>query len=179
MKYFIVRQDKKYKNTPIIKNWIQNYDIKSLQEGRYSKLPSYQSFFIEPSENTVFLDILVNPYFLCSLQVKKVLELFEPNMKYHDIVLIDKTTQTVNQYFLPELKPIDCLLKESVFDKNHFHLEKAVLNPDKIGQTSIFRLHGVEEQTVVIRLDLVEMLLRKGIKGLSIFETAIKEPVLF
>lgn len=173
MKYFILKQDKEYKNAPKFINWFQNYDMQSYEAGNYQKLPERKVIEIEANTNTTFLDVLTNPFFLVTKEVKKVLNLFEPNMEFRQILCLDRKNKLGKQYFLPCIPFIACLSPDSQFNLDHSILLKTVLEEDKIPDKGIFWLAGVKSRYVVVRLDIVEAILRKEVYGIDLQEVEV------
>lgn len=173
MKYFIVKQDNEYKNAPRFINWFQNYDMESYEAGHYSRLPDRKVIEIEPNANTTFIDVLSNPFFLVSKEIKKVLSLFEPNMEFRQILCLDRKNQLGHQYFLPCLPFISCISPKSQFNLDHSMLLKPVLEEEKIPDKGIFILGDVKSRYVVMRLDVVETILRKKVYGIELEEVEI------
>lgn len=173
MIYFIVRQDKDYKNAPRFINWFQNYDMQSYEKGAYSRLPERKVIEIEANANTTFIDVLSNPFFLVSKEIKKVLSLFEPNMEYRQILCLDSKNQLGHQYFLPCLPFISCISEKSHFNLDHSMLLKPVLEEEKIPDKGMFLLGDVKSRYVVMRLDVVEAILRKKVYGIELEEVEV------
>ena len=48
-----------------------------------------------------------------------------------------------------------------------------VLNEEKIGANTVFRIKGCDKSCIAARLDVVESLLRRGIQGITIEEVQL------
>ncbi len=66
-------------------------------------------------------------------------------------------------YYAPIFQRISCLSSESQWNRWGNRVEKCVLDREAIGDAGIFRVGGTENRIVVIRLDVAESLLRRGI----------------
>lgn len=90
------------------------------------------------------------------------MELYEPNMDYRQIVLIDKKKNKAVQYFMPHLQIVDCLGEGTVFNMDHSELKQIVLDKNKIPDKTIFQLDRVSSRYVVVNLNVLESFLRRG-----------------
>lgn len=170
MRYFLIKEEKRYGNFPEIVNWYQKKEARQLVEKEYEKLPDRILFTVKGNSDTNYLDILFHPFFLIGKPVKKVLELYEPNYQFKEIIYLDHKNRHVEEYFFPILPEIDCLSKESEYNLDHSVVTKAVLDLKKVRDYSIFCLKGVKNRHVVIRLDLAESILRRRARGFLLEE---------
>lgn len=162
MRYFIIEEDKKVKNLPHILNWMKTIDARNLKWGSYHKLPEISTLYIQKDDFAVFTDILSRPFFMLSKNLQEIIKLYEPNMGYRQVVLIDYKKECAAQYFLPHLQVIDCLTKDTKFNLDHSMIERAVVEQNKIGEKAIFQLGQVSNRYVVVRFDVLESFLRRG-----------------
>lgn len=172
MRYFLLEQDEGYINIPRPVNW-----FKKLTPGRamesVKKLPNREIFGVETGEDPVFLDLMTDPLVLVSEKVKKCLSLYEPNMPFKEIVLLDRTKRVAQNYFVPTLAEIDCLTKNSEYTNWNYDLKYIELEKRKLRDKAIFTIKGPQKQKIVIRLDAAESLLRRGAKGLMLKEVEV------
>lgn len=174
MRYFLIKPNKQYQNLPEVINWYEKEEARRLLQKEYDRLPEQMLFPIRGDENTNYLDVLFHPFFLLSKPIKKVLELYEPNYDYKGITYINPKMRQVKDYFYPILPEISCLTEESQYNLDHIVVTKAVINRWKVGDVSLFRLQDVKNKQIIIRLDLVESLLRRGAKGFVLEEVKCK-----
>ena len=64
-------------------------------------------------------------------------------------------------YFLPILPIINCLSNQSEFIHEDIDISRGVIIERETTGRGIFQLAGIETQRVVIRLDLLESILRR------------------
>lgn len=170
MRYFFIEEDKNYVNRVRVHNLGKKIPSEILYHKAYLKIPKRIVLEIEPNKKTDFVDFIMVPFIMFSEKIKKVLDVFEPNMQYREIVLLDKTYEKAEVYYLPILKEIDCLGKDTVFNLDHSIIKKPVLNKSKIEDQSIFRLMEGSASSCVIRMDLLECILRREAYGFQISE---------
>lgn len=170
MRYFLVEEDKNYVNRVKVRNWTKKISAKILYNKSYFQIPKRIVMEIEPNPKTDFVDFIMVPFLMVSEKVKKVIDVFEPNMQYREIVLLDKKYEKAEVYYLPILKEMDCLGKNTVFNLDHSIIKKPVLNRGKAEDKSIFRLAEGPASVCVVRMDLLECLLRREAYGFQISE---------
>lgn len=175
MRYFRIEADRKYTTLPQIINWYQQIDNRDLNKEGYDKIPKRTLLFIQPNKNTIFLDVVSSPFFLISEMVKDCVALYEPNLSYKEMILLDQKNSRTQSYFHPMLRELDCLSNNAVFNLDHSELKTIELDEEKIEDKAIFRLAGVSKWYVIVRLDLLESLLRRGAVGLSIQEVNVRK----
>lgn len=175
MRYFKIEADRKYTASPQIINWYQQLDNRDLKTGSYDKIPKRTLLRIQPNQNTVFLDIVSSPFFLISEMIKECVALYEPNLSYKEMILLDHKNSRMQPYFHPMLRELDCLSENAVFNLDHSELKTMELDEEKLEDKAMFRLAGVSRWYVIARLDLLESLLRRGAVGLSIQEVNVRK----
>lgn len=173
MLFFQMETDRKYVNKPMIINWVEKFPVQDLYEGHYMKIPKRVILNIRSNPATEFVDIISTPFLLVSQKVKKVMELYEPNLQFKEIILLDRKNAFAEEYFLPLLTVKDVLSEKSVFTNNHSVLEKAVLLKEKVGDTAVFFADGAPREAGIWRLDIIESLLFRGAKGFVLNEAAL------
>lgn len=175
MRFFLMKPDKRFQNVPEIVNWYQNKEVRVLMKEEYTRLPKRILFGVKGDENTNYFDVLFHPFFLISERVQKIVSLYEPNLFYKEIIFLNQKMHQAETYYLPILPQIDCLTEKSQFNLDHSKVTRATICARKIGDTTIFRLSGVKDRQIIIRLDLAESLMRRMAKGFLLEETEYEE----
>lgn len=173
MKYFLLEEDARITHSPRILLWHKKIDIRDICMEKAYKLPARELLFIESSPDTIFTDIISSPFFLVSAKIKKTIQMYEPNVILKELVLLDQTYERAERYYLPVFAEIDCMDEESVFNLNHSELKRIVMDREKITDSAIFRIAGIEKQYIVGNLDIVESILKRGCTGLQLTELEI------
>lgn len=129
--------------------------------GFSGKLPELLSFRFSGREVLPELDVYERELFLISERFQRVLSLYEPRMVSKRLLLLKEEEK--REYRIPILKEIPCLSEKS---SRRFggELEKGILIREKIPDLSLFRI----PDHVVIRVDLAESLLKRGVDGFSL-----------
>lgn len=162
MRYFLINEDKKLTERPQLLNWYQKIPEQYLTWGTYHKVPEKTVLYVKENSKLYFPDIMTFPFLMINKKLKSVLDLYEPNMGYRQVILIDKKHEYAAQYFLPHLQKFDCISDKSVFNTDHSYLVKPVLNEENLKDKCIFELAGVKNRHIITRLDFLESVLRRG-----------------
>lgn len=169
MKYFLVEEDIRNR-IPYGININRELDIRKIHTGYYHKIPSTNVIEFNIKNEMIFPDILSCPLYLISKLCLEVLEFYEPDLTYKLIYLLNKKSKVNRVYYMPALYEADCLSKKSVFNNNRSKIKQVVIDRDRIPDIHIFRVAGFDDPYVIMRLDLVESLFRRGLKGVRITE---------
>lgn len=175
MKFYILGTDTAYTNYPKIKKWYGKIDPRDFNIRDAHKIPNRQLFTIHESENTVFTSIVDNPFPLVTAEVRDVFNMYEPHIIYKEIVLLDAQYEKVEAYYLPILEEIQCLREESEYNMDKSIIKKGIIDYEKTEGKAIFRLGGFEHYYMVGRLDLVESILKRRVKGVGLTELEVYE----
>jgi hypothetical protein len=170
MRYFMMKEDTMYANRPEILNWTKIIEARDLYKRDFSKIPKRIILEIKPNKDTDFLDIITLPFLLVSKKVYKLLQEFEPNLQYKEIILLDKKYGKAEEYFLPLIKTISCLTEKTEFNLDHSVLKRVFINRKKIGDKCIFAFDEGPKNLIVIRLDVAESILRRNRYGFMLTE---------
>lgn len=168
MDYFLGYEDSQFENKPVITKWGNKISIQKIYKGDYSDIPERILLEIKSDPNTVFWDIITSPFLLISKKIKKVLELYEPNMKYKQVVLLDKKNGLVGEYYLPLLKSFDAIDQKRTVRNQFGIIQKLIIQKEKLGDTALFFINGVERHAGVWRQDILESIILRGVTGLKI-----------
>lgn len=75
--------------------------------------------------------------------------------------------------FSADFEEEDCLAENAVFNLNHSLLKEIVLDGKKLLEHAIFRIAGVEKTYIVGNLDVVESMLKRGLRGIGLTELQV------
>lgn len=167
MKYFIVKIDKQFIHAPSIINWFEKINVDLFCKEREQEIPKDIVLKMKSDPECEQTDIISHPVFAVSELVKEVLSLYEPNTIWEEMMLYSTKDQNACLYFIPILDDIDCVDESSVA-KNQL-----VLNEALIRDKSIFQVEYTGKNHIIMRLDLVESLLRRDAKGIQLTEVLV------
>ncbi len=173
MRYFLLRQDMGYANIPRPVNWFDKLIPGKAMES-LRRIPDREVFRVKTGEQTVFIDFMADPFAMVSEKAKKCFSLFEPNMPFKEIVLLDKEKREAQNYFVPFFTELCCLTENSRYTNWNYDLNYIELDESKIRDKAVFILKGPKKQNIIIRLDAVESLLRREAEGFTLKEVEVR-----
>lgn len=166
MKYFLLKGDKAYADAPILADWSGKIDPRLIRPGESHKLPDRLILNILPNPYVTFVDVLTSPFLLLSKTCMDVVKLYQRHTVSKQLVLLDAENRQKSVYHLPILKQLSCLTDESVWNKSV--LLSGTIDLDKVGDEAIFQMVFPDVRYTVIRLDMLESMLKRGARGLKI-----------
>lgn len=176
MKYFLLKTDPIYITSPDIINWFGKINKHDIHPERAYKLPKREIFFIRKNPNTIFTDIISQPFFLVSEIVKDVISMYEKGVIYKEVILLDPKYEKCKRYFLPILPEIKCLSDSSSLNLDKSFIRHAVFLPSKVEGHAIFKITGINSDSYIAgNLELVESILKRGAVGVGLEEVEIEK----
>ena len=164
MEYFRIRQDHRYLHPPVITNTIDMVPGRRAVSLENSKrIPDVNILFADAPYSLDFLDVLDSQLFLVSPEVKKVFLIYESEMAFKEVCILNNKTEEYRLYALPLFLEMDCLAEGSIVSPDRSHVKRLCLRKDPEAP-SIFKAAGLMTDVVMIRLDVAESLLRRGIQ---------------
>lgn len=175
MEYFNLTQDNRYRHLPYIRNL---RDILRREEELYieggRRIPDHNPAFISSDQGCDFPSILEQQIYLIREEVKEVFSLYDPQIRFKRFFLIHNQKDAYCIYYAPIFRQISCLSPESCWNRWGNRVERCVLDREAIGDAGIFRVEGAGRRIVVIRLDVAESLLRRGIMDFKLELLSVK-----
>ena len=168
MNYFFLESDPIYTDAPVLRNWSGKIDRASIMPGKSHQLPSRIILDVYPNSHMTFIDVVDFPFFLISKTCMDVIKLYEPQIISKQIILLDRENRAKQTYYLPILPHLECLSEESVFTPDRSELKEGILDMSQIGSEGIFHIAGLSSFYTVIRLDVLESMLKRGARGVKI-----------
>lgn len=164
MEYYIMSLDKRIKNKFILEQFPDGgsveYDTSNADEVR----PHTQLHTIE-SDKSSYPDVLEEPLYMVSQKVKDVLDLYDESTIYKRVSMVNLPRKKRTDYYVMLVDRIDCLHEEAEFypDKS---VKRLVLDKEKIAEKAVFKIQGIGPAYMVVTLDIMESLLRRGCYGI-------------
>jgi len=170
MKYFLLYQDPLCTDVPVIQNWSGKIDPRTIMPGKSHEIPARQMLGIAENPYTVFTDVLNSPFLLLSKAYMDAVTLYEPQIVSKQIILLDGKNRKTEIYYLPILPHVRCLAEGSCFSPDRSVLKTGILNLERVKEHSIFHIADLTRFYTVVRLDLLESMLRRSMHGVGITE---------
>jgi hypothetical protein len=169
MEYFILRQDSRITPPILPADMLKTLPPQILRKNRPWQIDNSLLFTISGTQDTEYPAFMDRPVFcLVNKAVKDVFCLYNSKITFTPTMLNDKKNQEQHLYWLMDIAGTDCLAAESEFFPTK-KIKKIVLDIDKIRRKPIFKIGGILDEYLVIRLDVAESLLRRDtIYGIDI-----------
>lgn len=174
MKYFLIETDEKNRN-PYNVNKNQAIDIRKLTRESLDNLPLWNIIEMDFPTEGFFPDLICSPCIFLSEVCMKTVEMYQPDTVYKGMKLWDKISGINATYFLPILEEVDCMSDKTEFNKVGNRIVELVLNREKIGTKVVFKVKGYDKKGIVGRMDFVESILRRNVRGIKLEEILIEE----
>jgi hypothetical protein len=166
MHYFVLKQDESINNIPKVKNFTNNFLNRRELEDESNIL------FVEEDVVVEYSDFIEKPLLLISDKFKKTLKKYHKEFSYKTVILTEYKNKTQNVYWNVDLPDIDCFSKYSKFDHAGV-INKLVIEKEATNDCSFFKITNKIKTKYVIRVDLAESILRRGLYGFELVEAEV------
>lgn len=122
-------------------------------------------FVKEDGEKPVYLDFIDHPRWLISDRMKGLLEKYDRFLRFYSAVVTERSAQRQEIYWFMEPKEVDSLSERTQVDAGGI-CRRLVLAETKVRREPFFRVAGMKEGLLIVRLDVAESLLRRDFTGL-------------
>ena len=168
-RYFLIGTDESYEPVPLMIDVRKSIKEEYLEEGESYKQAGISLVNIRNSfdEQVKYPDILDRGIFMLSDEAYEIFKLYEPATVIKKVLLMGENSNKVYEYIIPILKRIDCLSNRSTFIRGRY-IDKGILIGKNIPDIALFKIPNVDGMCTVARLDFVESLLKRGMKGICL-----------
>lgn len=169
MDYFELRQSPKVENALEIMGLDREKYCYAMKKADFEALDKLKVAYFSGREFEEICDVLINPTFLISDKLKKVMELYEQESRYKGVQIFPTVEESKQfpLYWVPNFPEVDCFHKDTVILDNGM-LKKLVLDAGKVGKHHIFRLPGLLEYKVIVSMPVAESILRRRLYGVEL-----------
>lgn len=164
MDYFQLKSDRRYLHTPVITNLNSIVSRRKAMDIEYaSKIPDISVGFSRSMQRPDYIDVLDTQLFLVCDEIKKVFEMYKPSMIFKTICIVNNLDGSNCIYHAPLFTKLDCIPDCYKVIKDRKKLKRLILLKKKVEDESIFKIANIDSEIIIIRLDVAESLLRRGI----------------
>lgn len=167
MKYFIVTVDSNYV-PPMPVGWYGKIDPRSLVGKKAWQVPKHMLFYVERHMQTIFTDIITFPCFMVSKTVRNIIEKYDPFVSFVRVIFYEKEIKRSMGYYIPFLDRV-----ESSVNMEYGKSGKLVFMREELESHVMMRTAVGDKTCVIMRMDLIESILRRGAVGIGIEEVQI------
>jgi len=165
MKYYAIFVDERYV-APVPIGWYGTIDQTTMKQKKAYQMPKRLGFMLEKHMQTVFTDIVTFPCFMVSKKVKNVVEQYDSSVKFARIIFFDRENKKSMAYYIPFINTVIPLATKQ--SNNEIAVEK-----ENIKDCTVFQVVKTERTYIVMRMDLVESILRRDAIGIGIKEIQV------
>ena len=168
MDYFLLKQDERYTNIPILIDVVKKIGPMNIHRLKAHKLPDTIIFYVQADKETSYIDLLDRQLYLISDRLKKIVEKYEPDTLFKMLPLINLKQQRQENYYLPIFEELSALSPNSEFNLDKSVIKTLVLDAEKIKGKKIFKIKESSKPLVVVRLDAAESIVRRDFTGIRL-----------
>ena len=164
-RYFLIGTDESYEPVPLMIDVRKSIKEEYLEEGESYKQAGISLVNIRDSfdEQVKYPDIMDRGIFMLSDEAYEIFKLYEPATVIKRVLLMKENSNELYEY----IKRIDCLSNRSTFIRGRY-IDKGILIGKNIPDVALFKIPNVDGMCTVARLDFVESLLKRGMKGICL-----------
>ncbi len=168
MKYYRLCPDRDISNPMVIERLDREVYIHGADRKQYDEAPGMQVAYFQNSAELEKPDLLEEPVMLVSDSLKCLLELYDPQMPMKGVQCYPENDEDMENYLYwwPYIEKADCLSEETKKYQTGL-LEHLVIDRRRTGNRHILRVGGTLEEVVLVSLELVESMLRRGLWGME------------
>ncbi|MDR2889504.1 MAG: hypothetical protein LBV33_06670, partial [Lachnospiraceae bacterium] len=171
-KYYLLEADEG-NNTPRVINQNDIIRHQDIHPDNAHRIASLNIIEMRLTIETAFPDVLHSPFFLVSSDFMKLINTYDEEIAGIHIKLWEKESYINKTYKLPIFQTVDCLSAHSRLSLDKTTIERLILDGDKLDDQAIFRLSGFTHGYIIARLDMVESMIRRKLKGIRYREVEV------
>lgn len=169
MDYFELYQSEKTENPVELLGLDRSSYTYVMKEEEFEALDKLKVAYYSGRETEEMCDILKEPTYLISNEIKRMFELYDKKLNYKGVQLFSTASENTTSplYWVAGFPAVDCL-HESAEKYGNGMLKELVLDKRKLQGLNIFRVAGLLEYKVIITLPVAESLLRRRLYGIGL-----------
>jgi len=167
MKYYVVRQDNQMHDIVHVVNGPNDVNFTDICHEKAHRIQKRTLLMCETGKDVIFPDILTIPFLMFSPQLKRIVSIYQKDIPYKEIVLLEQKQCFTAMYFLPVLPVLDCVTNPFRFHEGASASRKPILDYSKCKNLSIFKFKDINSIYTVMSLELLESILVRKCIGLS------------
>lgn len=175
MDYFLLKQDERYKDVPVISQLSARVDMFQMTHQDIHKLEDTIVFNVNTASEGIWPDIIDRQLFIVSDGLEKIIGRYTPDAVFKTLILVDTGNKKQEKYFLPVFERVDALSPKCEFTRDKSIITKLVLRKENLKDKKIFTVTDALKPTVIVRLDVAESILRRYFKGVLLERVPVED----
>ncbi len=172
MKYFLIEMDEKNK-IPYNINKNHIIDVRMLIREDFDRLPMWNIVEMDFPREGFFPDMICSPFLLLSEIYLKTVMMYQIDVLFKGIKLWNKESGINATYMLTILDELECMSDKTQFNSVGNRILKLVLDKEKVASKAVFRFKECDKNGIIGRMDFVESILRREVKGIKLTEITV------
>lgn len=166
MKYFQVEVDEQYGVTNLL-GWFGVIDRKTLDRRGPHQIGRHLLFSVEGNRQMAFTDVMTAPCFMVSETVRNAIRKYDSRIYFTRIIVLDKENRQSMAYYIPWLDRITCTFRKEREQGREWCAE---VERKSVEGKAITEVTDGYFFRVIMRMDLVESILRRQTVGIGLQE---------
>lgn len=164
MKYFIMEQDKRIKDSVVLKLFPTGEKVyPTLEQAR--QFQSNTMLETIEGESTIFPDMLTEPLDMVKEGIKDVISMYEDTVLWKAVSLFNRERNTLNRYYLLFPERLSCIHPDTEY-RTDGSISRLILDRERVKGREIFQIEGEEKKGIFVSLNIVESVLRREHYGI-------------
>lgn len=155
---------------------LEDFDIRGVRKAfdpeDAAKINDVTVLYLKNNSGETAQDFFRNPVNMITERTKRVFAMYEPTIIFKKIVMINKKKQSQLVYYLPLIYKVDALA-DCIERYPNGQEKKIILDHGKIGEHKIFLLKNSMVKKIIVKIDVVESLLRRKLLGVTFQEIEV------
>lgn len=167
MQYYILEMEEGNR-IPYNINKNRAIDIRMLTKEKVYHIPMWNVMEMNLPGEWFFPDLLCSPCIMVSRCFMDTILMYHPDTPFRGVKLWDRESGVNATYFIPILDEVECISSDTQFNNIGNRIIKLVLEENSIKPYAAFRIKDYNQNCIVGRMDFVESLLRRGVRGIKV-----------
>ncbi len=172
MRYFVMKQDHQLPYSFKLRDFEMTGKHQVFYKEEAGKLNDVSFLYVLGNGDEAFSDFIQNPVYMISELVQGVFEMYEDDLIFKKVMLINKEAQSQAKYFHVVTDHIEGLSEKTPFYPDGRE-KKLILDAHKIKPHHIFQLKDAKGVYLIVSLAVVESLLRRKVQGILFEEIEV------
>lgn len=172
MRYFIMKQDHNLTYSFKLRDFQMTGPHYTFYKEDAKRVKDISFLYVEGKGDEAYGDFIQNPLYMIAEKIQGVFDMYEDDLIFKKVVLINKEAQKQNVYFHVITDHIEVLSDKSLFYPDG-KAKKIILDHNKIGIHHIFQNKELKEDYLFVSLEVVESLLRRKVQGILFEEVEV------
>lgn len=173
MRYFFITQDTRLPGAIQYRDFDITGSSHLFSREDSSQLDNAVALYLSGTGKEARWDFLQRPVTMFSRRFKDLLDSYEPELFFQEVVLIHKENSLQHRYVHTVMDQVDAIGSQTEYYPNGT-VKQLVLDSKKIGRHNIFLLKGNQRKDPIISLPLAESLLRRKPIGICFEEAEVQ-----